>query len=178
MAGFFTNKEGDVSVFRIGVLAGALGLIAIIIGVVFWNLEHHARKSAFSVALHPNMVEVRRVEHTPYHRTILYQLEGNADQVATFYQAQLDKHLNQNPTDPMRGNTHTLCVRVPSGGEFTDYRPGNGLVPYYHRCDFDNSFYGSHQSTMIEIQPGVIDPENDIDYTGLVWVLYEQRWSR
>lgn len=178
MAGFFTNKQGDISVIRIGVLAGVLGFLAIIIGIVFWNLEHHARKSPFHVAPYPSLTEVRRVEHTPYHRTILYQINGNADQVANYYQAQLDQHLNQDPNDPVRGNQHTLCVRVPASGEFSDYEPGNGKVPFYHRCDFDNSFYGSHQTTMIEIQPGVLDPVNDIDYTGMVWVIYEQRWSR
>jgi hypothetical protein len=178
VAGFFTNKQGDISVVRIGLLAGGLGLLAIIIGIIFWNLEHHARKSPFNVAPYPNMVEVRRVDHTPYQRTILYQAVGDADQIATYYQAQLDNHLNQRTDDPMRNNTHILCVRVPVAGNFSDYAPNNGKVPFYHRCGFDNSFYGSHQSTMIEIQPGVMDVANDVDYTGTVWIIYEQRWSR
>ena len=178
MAGFFTNNEGDISVVRIGVLAGILGIIAIGVGFAFWQLEHHARKSAFNVPLYPNLIEIRRVDHSPYHRRILYQTSGDADQVAAYYQAQLDDHLAQDMNDPVRGNTHILCVRVPVSGNFTDYTPDNGTVPFYHRCDFDNSFYGSHQSTMIEIQPGVYDPVDRVDYSGTVWVIYEQRWSR
>lgn len=178
MAGILTNKQGTLSYFRLGVLVSMIGLLAVLAGFVFWQLEHQARRSPFNVAVFPNAEEIRRDDNSATQRNIIFRVQAPPEDVVAFYQAELDRHLDQDPRDPLRGNTHTLCVRVPVAGEFTDYAAGDGTLPFYHRCGFDNAFFGSQQSTVVEIQPGVRADNLDIDNTGYTFIIYDQRWSR
>jgi hypothetical protein len=179
MISFFMNREGNLSVFRVGVLIGILGLIAIVAGFLFWNLEHQSRQSPYSPELYPGAEEVRVDEAENFPRqTILYRTQANPDDVAAFYQGLLDDLEGQDPRDPQRQQEHVLCVRLPSVGDFPDYVPGSGNLPYYYRCAFDNSFFESQQVTVVQIEPGVRDDAQGVNNEGTTFIVYDQRWSR
>ncbi len=177
MASFLTNDKGSLSFFRVGLLISLMGLLAVAAGFTFWQLEHQARRSPFDIALYPNLEEVQRTEDSARQRTIVYRVEDDPAAVAAFYQGELDKHLGQDSRDPLRNN-HTLCIRVPASDNFPEYVPGNGILPFLYRCGFDNSYFGTPQSTVVEIHPGIRDDVRNYDNIGYTYVIYTQRWSR
>lgn len=172
----FLNREGNISVFRVGVLMALLGVIAVIAGLVFWQLEIERRKSAFNVPVYPEATEVRRdeMEGQPQ-RVIYYTTEASPSAVAEHYQQELDDHTGQ---DPNATNKPETCERTPANGNFEDYEPGSGNLPFYYRCVFDNSFLNYDHLTVVHIEPGVRNEAEDSDNTGQTIILYDQRWSR
>jgi hypothetical protein len=177
VASFLTNDKGTLSGFRVGLLISALGIIAVLIGFAFWQWEHQQRRSPLNIPLYPNLQEVQRIEDRPRQRTIVYRVQDEPEAVAAFYQLELDKHLGQNPQDPFRNN-HVLCVRLPDRDIAPEYALGNGFLPYLYRCGYDNSYFGTAQNTVVEIQPGIRDDARGYDNTGYTYVIYTQRWSR
>ncbi|MFW5691108.1 MAG: hypothetical protein ACOCXZ_01295 [Chloroflexota bacterium] len=175
MTTFFLNREGGVSVIRVGILIAVLGVLGVVAGVVIFQLEHQQRKSPLNIAIYPGASEWRREdpEGVPQ-RTVYYQTTDSPEDVAAFYQAELDDHLGQNPLDPNR----ETCVRVPASGQFADFEPGTGNLPFYYRCAYDNAFFDSEQLTIVEIQPGVRSDETGINNEGITIIKYDQRWSR
>lgn len=172
---FLLNREGNISVFRVGVLFGILGIIGIGIGFLAFTLEVSNRQQPFNAPLYPNASELDRVQGGATSQTVRYIVSGvTAEEVAAFYQAELDKHLGQNPSTIGR----QLCVRTPPAGNYQEYQPGNALLPYHFDCTFDNTFLSNVQITKVRIHPGVRDDANNVNFEGSVIISYDQRWSR
>lgn len=172
------NREGNLSVFRVGVLLAVLGVLGIGAGFVFWNMEHAARQSPLNVELYPGAAEYSREEaEGRSRRTIYYQTNAPTEDVVAYYQAELDDFTNSDPRDPDREQ----CVRQPREGNFENFEPGTGLLPYYYDCAFDNSYLDSTQVTFVRIQPGVRldsdDPAQAYDQEGLTFIIYDQDWA-
>jgi hypothetical protein len=171
----FVNREGNISIFRVGLGIGMLGIIFVVGGLVLFTVEQAQRKSPFHVEVFPSAVEWYTEEFRGNSRRIVYQIEDTpAQEIAIFYQQRLDQHYNNRPGDPRREQ----CVRTPVQGNYPDYVPGTGIVPYIYRCEFDNSTFNANQSTTVTIQPGVRNDTESTDYEGLTFIIYDQIWSR
>lgn len=176
---FFLNREGNISVFRVGILIGVIGVLAIVAGFVFFQIELEQRRSPFNVELYDGAEELdgRRTEANR-RRTLWYVTDAELGDVLRFYQAEMDSHTGEDPRDPDREQ----CVRVPEQGDFIDYQPGAGNIPYYYDCTFDNSYLGNTQVTYVRVQPGVrYDAPDGVDgsfnFEGQTMIVYNQTWS-
>lgn len=168
------NREGNLSIFRIGLIVGGLGLIFIIGGVIALTFEQSQRRSPFMVELFPGAEEWSRQDYGTNRRRVIFQVPGgDAEVIAGHYQSLLDSHYNNDPNDPDRDR----CIRTPESGTFPGYQAGDGTVPFLYRCEFDNSTFGASQSTTVKIEPGVRNNAEGFDNEGLTFIVYEHVWS-
>jgi hypothetical protein len=169
------NREGGISIFRVGVIAAVLGGLFIAGGLIFREWEMSQRRAPFDVDVYPGATEWYRTEPEERpRRIIVYEIpetQASVDQIAGFYQDLLDDHTGADPSDARRER----CVRVPRQGNAPDYEPGNGLLPFYWDCTFDNSEFGQRQVTYIRIHPGINDGE--VDKEEMTLIVYDQRWE-
>lgn len=172
------NREGNISVFRVGLIIGILGILGIGLGFLSFQLEITRRQQPFNVPLFPGAVELDRGASPTRPRSgqlVRYIVSGvTAEEVAGFYQVELDKHLRQDGSTLNR----QLCVRTPPVGNYETYREGNGTLPYKYDCIFDNTFLDNVQMTKVQIHPGVRDDMNNVNFEGSVIILYDQTWSQ
>lgn len=172
------NREGNISVFRVGLIVGILGLLGVGLGFLSFQLEIAERQQPFNVPLYPGATELDRGASPTRPRSgqlVRYIVTGvTAEDVAAFYQAELDKHLGQVGSTENR----QVCVRTPTFGNYETYREGDGTIPYKYDCTFDNTFLDNVQITKIQIHPGVRDDLNGFNLEGSIVILYDQTWSR
>ncbi|RMG73422.1 MAG: hypothetical protein D6711_10945 [Chloroflexi bacterium] len=169
------NREGGVSVFRVGVLAAVIGILAIIGGYVYFQLENDRRSKPLEVELYPNAELWSQVYDLPTSREVYYiSRDASPEDVVMYYQALLDDFYDQNATDPRREHQ---CRRFPESGIFPDYVEGSGNLPYFYSCLFEDAFFDAEHSTVIEIQPGIANDAEGFDNTGLTFIRYIQRWT-
>lgn len=182
---FLTNRDGSISIFRVGLVIAALGALFIVGSFLFAQFEIMRRQSPLNIDPPDGAVLFQESDLTNTSRQIIYQMT-NADPeiVAEFYKVELDEHLGGSENDAGRER----CVRQPSRGEFTasqGYEPGNGRVPFFWRCVFDDSIAGglgtggATRFTTVTIYPGVRDDaaEPPTDYTGSTFIVYDQVWA-
>jgi hypothetical protein len=171
----FVRRDGGISVVRVGMAFGLLGIALIAGGFIALTMEQAQRRTPFEVELYPTAYELSVEEGRGNSRTVVYRVDNaTAEEVAAHYQTRLDDHYSNRPGDPNRER----CIRNPASGEFRDYRPGAGNVPFYFRCEFDNSTFNADQSTTVTIQPGVRFDAENVNYEGATFIIYEQFWSR
>jgi hypothetical protein len=170
----FVRRGGGISIVRVGMAVGLLGIALIAGGFVALSMEQAQRRTPFEVELYPSAQQFYVEDGHGYSRRVVYRVDqGTPEDIAAHYQARLDDHYRNRPNDPNRER----CVRVPAAGQFQDYRPGSGNVPFYFRCEFDNSTFNAYQSTTVTIQPGVrVDAEN-VNHEGATFIIYDQLWS-
>lgn len=168
------SREGNLSLFRVGLLIAAIGIGIGVAGFLFVQFDQAQRRSPFYIDVFPGATEWYTDQVSDTFQRVVYQVpDVDAATVAEYYQRELDDHLGAGPGDPNREE----CVRTPAFNDFPDYVPGSGNVPFFHRCAFDNSTFGATQFTIVTIQPGVRNDETGLDTTGSVIIEYEQRWS-
>ncbi len=181
--GIFLNRDGGVSVFRIGVAAAVLGVLVIIGGYLLASIDQARRQAPFFIDVYPGAEQWYRSEISPTRQQVVYRVQGADPQaVSDFYQRKLDEHYDNSPADSNREQ----CVRNPARGEFSDYEEGSGNLPFLFTCVFDNSLTsglgtsGATQFTEVRIEPGVKDNTADppTDNTGWVMIIYNQAWSK
>ncbi len=173
----FTNKQGGISLVRVGAMIAVLGLLVALAGYLLFQLDISRRRSPLDVRLYPGATAWFTEDYRANARRVVYQAAGvTPEEVASYYQTRLDDHLDSNTADPNREQ----CVRTPRMGEFADYVPGSGNLPYFYRCVFDNSTMGATQTTTVTIQPGVRNDSADppVDNEGMTIIEYEQVWAR
>lgn len=180
--GIFLNREGGISLFRVGVFAAALGAIFVIGGYILVQLDVARRQSPFFIDRPDGATEWYRQQMGDNSQQVVYQIQNTTpEDVSAFYQRELDDHNDANPNDPRR----EMCVRTPARGNFDDYAEGSGNVPYFYRCVFNNSITGglgtggADQYTTVTIQPGIRDntAEPAVDLTGTTIIIYDQIWA-
>lgn len=170
-----TNRDGSISVFRVGILAAVIGVLAILGGYIYFQVEQSKRQEPLDVELYQGAELWRTVNDLPTSREIYYaSRDATPEDVLAFYQALLDDYYDQNPTDPRRENQ---CNRYPETGTFPDYVEGSGNLPYYYSCLFESAFFGTENSTVIEIQPGIANDADGVDNIGITFIRYLQRWT-
>ncbi|GAB4508510.1 MAG: hypothetical protein OHK0046_01170 [Anaerolineae bacterium] len=172
---FLNNRDGNLSLFRVGIAIAFLGAAIGVGGFVLVQVDQAQRRSPFYIDPYPGAVERFTQGVSETEQRVVYEVGGtDADTVAEYYQRELDDHLGSDRSNINRER----CERVPRTGEFSDYRPGDGTVPFLHRCAFDNSTFNATQYTIVTIHPGIRNDATGTDDTGLVLIEYEQHWAR
>lgn len=164
------NRSGGISIVRLGLLAGGIGLLLVVLGVAAFMGDQASRRGPFNIDPYPGAEPWGTGTITSSSRELFY-LVSNAtpDQVLQYYQQKLNQHT---------GSSQDRCVRTPPVGEAPMSRSNPSLIPYQFTCVFDNSGIGATQYTTVLIYPGT--PHNEdpfLNSAGKTVILYEQHWQ-
>lgn len=172
MAARRRSRESNFSVFRIGVIAGIIGVVFIVGGFLLFSLEQAGLREPLAVEA-PAGAELRfQGESRGTSRNLSYFVPNTtAEDVARFYNEKLKEFYGNDWT------TSEQCRRIPSSGNVENYVPGSGVVPYVFRCLFDSSGFQSDRFTQVDIQPGVRNDAAGTNYEGSVVIEYLQQWQ-
>jgi len=173
MMNFLLDKHGNISVFRASMTIVAFGALVIVFGLILFQFDQASRGVPLAIDTPPNAEQYGGIPDPAgrAERQIFYRVPGeDPEAVAAFYADLLDNFPDNQP-DAFGGKEQ--CVRNPPVGNFPDYEPGSGNVPFSWRCLFERSNFNTMQFTMVTIQPGI--PENETE--GDVIIIYEQRWQ-
>lgn len=163
------TRQGS-PVIRIGLLAGGIGVLMVVVGVLIFLSDQQARRSPFTPAVYPGLSEWGMNDVQSNSRTVFYRGADIApDAVAEFYNQQLRNHY---------GDAEEQCVRVPATGEYP-VNPNNPFaIPYQFKCMFDNSGFNATQYTQVVIYPGYTNnPDPAVNLPGGTIVEYQQFWA-
>lgn len=181
---FITDKNGNLSLFRVGMTIAFVGLLFAIGSFVLFQWDLARRQSPLFIDLYPGATEYGEVTRLGVtSQRVSYRVIGiDAETVAEFYQREMrdfdsDERCIRNPDLDFADND---ANDANNDGVFDDYVEGEGTVPFVYRCVFDNSSFNVQQFTTVTIEPGVRNdgPETVFNFIGDTFVHYEQFWSR
>ena len=178
MTGFFFNRNGDLSVFRIGILIAVLGGLMLIGAVVLTASDQAAFRTPLDIELPTETQQVGEESLSPISRRLYFESTLSPEAVAAYYDSKLVEFIKTqggDATDPNRDR----CLREPRDNNYRGYVPGNGTVPYEFRCLFQEISLsnGIDKSTLVIIQPGVRNDALGTNYEGTTRIEYEQYWQ-
>jgi hypothetical protein len=178
MTGFFFNRNGDLSVFRIGILIAVVGGLMLVGAVVFTASDQAAFRTPLEIELPPDTQQVGEEALSPISRRVYFESTLSPEAVATYYDTKLAEFLQTQGVDPNDPN-RDRCLREPRDDNYQGYVPGNGTVPYEFRCLFQEISLsnGIDKSTLVVIQPGVRNDAAGTNYEGTTRIEYEQYWQ-
>ncbi|MBE2182584.1 MAG: hypothetical protein IAE89_04075 [Anaerolineae bacterium] len=157
------KKNSGLSVIKLGLIAGGVGILLVIVGVIAFASDQAARRSPFNVAPFPGAEEWGTADETNYSRSVFYRVaDSSPEDVVAYYQEKLNQHT---------GDRAEECVRVPQTGSMPLDPNNPRAIPFEYRCLFDNSGWQTSQYTQVRIYPGY--GEN----TGKTIIEYQQRWT-
>ncbi len=164
------GRDGNISIFRVAVIAIIIGVLAIAGGVLSFFIDRASHQVPLEIEVYPGAVEWGRRTHSSTSRTVFYQVPNStADQVKDFYQQKMYEFYPDSADSELRE-----CVRTPKAGNFLEYDQGKpDVVPFQWSCMFDRSGFQITQSTRVNIQPGV----ESIGTAGMVIIEYQQTWQ-
>ncbi len=172
----FVNREGNISLFRVGAALATFGILVIVGGFLIFQVEQQGYKSPLNIDLYPGSQELGTNTLNSTSRVVIYTVpDADTESVAAYYDDKLVEHEGSNANDLNRER----CLRFPAGnGEiFSDFEEGTGVVPYFYRCIFNDSGLNVTRWTQVTIHPGVINNETGMDTRGMTVIEYEQRWE-
>jgi len=173
------GRDGRISMLRLGTLGALIGIAVILIGVVSYFIDRASHQVPLDIPPYPGAQRVPgEIIRASNIRSIYYLIsDATADQVAAYYQQQLDQHYGNNSSDQNREK----CDRFPADFDpgidsptdyFPEYNAGDPDVPpYRYICLFDRSGFYITQFTRVTIEPGIKDN------LGKVVIEYEQNWE-
>ncbi|MFQ3565629.1 MAG: hypothetical protein SNJ59_01405 [Aggregatilineales bacterium] len=163
------SKRRGISVVRIGIIAGVVGLLLIFVGLVSFFVDQASRRGPFEVAVHPEAEEWGIGNVTPTSRSVFYRVpDRRPEEVAAFYQQRMNEHY---------GDGVENCVRIPPSGELIVRPDVPNAIPYQFICMFDRSGFNATQFTRVIIYPGIYDPDPFFNAQGMTVIEYEQVWQ-
>jgi hypothetical protein len=163
------ERKGGISIIRIGLIAGALGLLLIGAGVISVMLDQSSKRSPLEITLYPGAVLWGTSDVRPTSKNVFYRVSDSPENVAAYYQQKMIDHY---------GNSEQSCVRLPATGNAPGSDTDPNIPPYLFRCMFDNSGFNSSQYTQVEIYPGKANPDPFFNAAGMTVVMYKQQWQR
>lgn len=167
--GVFVGSDGNISIFRLGIIAGILGAIVIVGGLALFSLEQAANRQPLEVVV-PASAVAAGVENYSSFRRLYYESPESPEAIAAFYDTKLAEFYGNSPD-------RQFCVRLPSEGINPGYVEGNGSLPFEYRCLFSASSINIERYTEVLIQPGVRNDAAGFDYTGRTRIELEQIWE-
>lgn len=158
------TRDG-LSLFRVGLIVGGIGLVAVIAGAVSFYVDLAARQVPLEIEPYPGAIpagqeQIRENQRRQYFRVV----DVDAEEVATYYQQELAEF-----------DSETACIRQPPEGEFRTTQANS--VPFQYICNFDNSGFRSTQYTRVTIQPGIFNPDPSRNTEGMTVIEYVQYWQ-
>lgn len=171
---WFLDKRGDISPFRVAVAIAIFGGIVLVAGYLIFSLELQNARQPLNIDIPPQS-ELMAVDDSNFaagRRLVYYKTTITPEEVAAFYDQKLADFQGIPVTDSMRER----CRRQPREGNFRDYVPGNGSLPYYWDCLFDNTRVYD-QLTVVRIYPGQRNDATGENFEGSTRIDYEQAWQ-
>ncbi len=162
------NRKGGLSIIRIGVIAGVLGLVLVAAGVISILTDQASKRSPLEVQPYPGAVYWGSSDERTTSRNVFYRIEDTPESVVAYYQQKMIEHY---------GNSDQNCVRLPATGSTPGSDTDPNIAPYIFRCMFDNSGFNTSQYTQVEIYPGKANPDPFFDAAGLTIVKYAEQWN-
>ncbi len=164
------GRDGNLSIFRVGVIAAIIGLLVIVGGIVSFFIDRASHQVPLEIEVFPGAVTWGQRTHSNTSRTVYYQVPGvSAEEIAAFYQRKMDAFY---PADVERELRE--CKRAPQVGNFPEFDAGiQGVPPYQYSCMFDRSGFQSSQFTRVNIQPGI----ESNGTAGTTIIEYQQIWQ-
>ena len=159
------KRRRGLSVVRIGLIAGIIGVVIVAAGVASFLIDQQSRKSPYEVQPYPGAEYwgVRDVQAVS--RDMFYRTPADPESVVNYYQQKMNEHYGDNVEH---------CVRVDSVVRASS---AENAVPFQVRCMFDRSGFGLTQYTLVLIYPGLPDPDPYFNADGMTVIKYEQQWQ-
>lgn len=178
MTGFFFNRSGDLSFFRIGILIAVIGGLMLVGAVVFTASDQAAFRTPLDIALPAETQQVGEEILSPISRRLYFESALSPEAAAAYYDSKLAEFAQSEGNDPNDPN-RDRCLREPRSGNYQGYVPGDGRVPYEFRCLFQQISLsnGMEKWTLVFIQPGVRNDAAGTNYEGTTRIEYEQYWQ-
>ena len=165
---FVVDKQGNISLFRVGTIIAVVGILLVGGGVLAYVLDQNSFREPLFVEPYPGAETWGNVREQGVTRRELFTINGaNADDVAAFYSQKLSEF--------DRGSDG--CVRTPATGTFIDSQTDRTVPPYRFKCLFQRTGLRASQTTTITIEPGVFNSDPTLDTTGMTVVEHSQRWQ-
>ena len=163
------NKRGGISIVRLGLIAGLVGVLLVGFGIVAFTSEQATHRTPFAPPLYPGAEAWGTGNVGESSRELFYKVSNaTPDEVARFYQQKMIEHY---------GNNQEHCVRNPPEGEAPTSPNVPNFIPFQYICMFDNSGFRTTQYTRVLIYPGSSSEEAFLDSEGQTVILYEQHWQ-
>lgn len=164
------NRRGGISIVRLGLLAGLVGLLLVGLGVAAFLADQSSHRAPYEPPLYPGAEAWGTGVVTQTSRELFYRVTtASAEDVARFYQQKMVEHY---------GNDQEHCVRMPPTGEAPTSPSVPSFIPFQYTCVFDNSGLNSSQYTRVLIYPGSYHEDPFMNSEGQAVILYEQHWQQ
>jgi hypothetical protein len=162
---FIVDRDGSISLFRVGTLVAVVGVLLVIGGVAAFVLDQNSYKTALAVEPYPGAEAWGRVNETRNSRRLVFRTsEASPEQVADFYNQQLRE---------FGAGTDEGCQRVP----IANAGQNPNVVPYYYRCLFQRVGFRVSQHTTVTIQPGMPNADPALNSAGMTVIEHSERWE-
>ena len=173
--GFLMGRDGNLSIVRVSILIGVVGLLLVGAGFLSFTMDQQSRRQPLMINLPAGAQEWGLPSELGLGwRRVFFRADGaDIDQIARFYDERMLEHYGTRANEPQRES----CNRFPPAGNFADYEPGTDKIPFQYTCMFDRSGLNSTQWTQVTIQPGVFNADPVRNSEGAVVIVYEQRWQ-
>lgn len=170
---WFFDKNGNLSTIRVSIGVAVLGAIVLVGGFFLFQLEIRNAQQPLNVdpPSEATLIAVDDARYAQGARYVFYTATLDADQLAAYY----DRKLAEFQRTELNNSQRDRCVRTPTTGTIAGYVAGNGSLPFFWQCLFDNTnIY--NQSTLIRIYPGQRNDSTGENYEGVTRIDYEQFW--
>ncbi len=166
----FTSRDGNISIFRVGLTVGILGIFFIVGGLVIFQFEQQTYRQPLEIVPPVSAQRLAAERITDTAQRVYYQSSQTPEEIVEHYMGLL--------RDFYPDEEYVGCQRTPPLPDiFPNYQPGNGVVPYHFTCVFDRSTFGADQITTVIIHPGVRNDATGENYEGTTRIEYEQFWQ-
>ncbi|HLU12089.1 MAG TPA: hypothetical protein VK003_20605 [Oceanobacillus sp.] len=163
------TKSGGISIVRLGLLAGLIGVLLVGAGIAAFYADQSSRRVPFEPPLYPGAEPWGTGTVQSNMRELFYRVpDVPAEEVAQFYQQKMVEHY---------GNNQEHCVRMPPAGEAPTSPNVPNFIPFQYTCVFDNSGFNTSQYTRVLIYPGSYHEDPFMNSQGQTVILYEQHWQ-
>lgn len=164
-----SSSRSGVSIIRVALIVGVVGILIIGAGVASFFIDQASRQVPFDVTVYPNALYWGENNVETNSREIYYRTVDLPEEVAEFYQAEMNRHY---------GDAQQRCIRLPPEGVSLEAERDNNLALYQFVCLFDRSGFRTTQYTRVVIYPGRANADPFLNANGLTIVKYEQQWQR
>ncbi len=86
----FVNREGNISLFRVGAALATFGVLVIVGGFLLFQIEQEGFKSPLNIELYPGSQELGTNTLNSTSREVIYAVpEVDTETIASYYDAEL-----------------------------------------------------------------------------------------
>jgi hypothetical protein len=164
------NRRGGISIVRLGLLAGLIGVLLVGFGIAAYLADQASRRGPYHITPYPGAEEWGTGVVTDTSRELFYRVaNATPDEVVSYYQQKMVE---------LYGNDQEHCIRMPPTGEAPTSPSVPNFIPFQYICLFDNSGLNSSQYTRVLIYPGSYNDDPYMNSQGQTVILYQEQWQQ